>query len=485
MRQIFISSVQKELQDFRNRVNDYVSNDPLLSQFFTVFQFEKLPAADRLADDAYLDEVAKTDIYLGLFANEYGWEDGNGLSPTHREFLAATENGVERLIYVVELEGVRHPKMKALINEASDQLIRRRVNDINELLNGIYHSIVEYLGRKGLLTTAAFDERLCQDALLDDISTKRVNWFLSRARSERGFALASDATPEQTLTHLNQLVDGAPTNAAILLFGSQPQKFVPVAEIKCAHHHGTSVQKPIPDYKVFQVDLFDQVDSAVDFVMSKLARSVGTRSESAEAPVEYSVPPEVIAEAIVNAVAHRDYTSPAPVQVAVFSDRVEVRNSGRLPPELTLEQLKVEHASFPRNKQIANTLFLAKYIEQLGTGTSDIYRRCREAGLPEPRFEHVGTEFVFTVSRLESALAAIKLSDRQASAVAYVLNNAEISNSAYQDEFEVAKRTAGRDLSELVEKGLFEKRGTTGVGVHYVLTERGHDWAKLNNAQGP
>ena len=484
-RQIFISSVQKELQDFRDAVHDYVTSDPLLKQFFTAFQFEKLPAADRAADDVYLEEVARTDIYLGLFANEYGWEDEHGLSPTHREFNAATENGVERLIFVVDLEGERHIKMKGLINEASDQLIRRRVSDIEGLLDGIYHSLVEYLGRKGLITNAAFDERPCHDCTIEDIAAKRISWFISRSRSGRGLALAADATAEQTLIHLNQLTDGTPTNAAMLLFGDNPQKFIGIAEIKCAHHHGRAVQKPIPDYKVFQGDLFEQVDSAVDFVMSKLARSVGTRSESAEAPVTYSVPQEVIAEAIVNAVAHRDYSSPSAVQVAVFSDRVEVRNSGRLPPELTLEQLKVEHASFPRNKQIANTLFLAKYIEQLGTGTSDIYRRCREAGLDEPSFEHVGTEFVFSVSRLESVLVTIELTERQITAVGFVLSLGEISNSVYQDELSVAKRTAGRDLSDLVAKGIFDKLGTTGVGVRYVLTERGHDWAKLKNVKGP
>ena len=338
---------------------------------------------------------------------------------------------------------------------------------------------------KGLVATSPFDERACRDCTIDDISNKRVEWFVSRARKERGFALASSSTPEQTLTHLNQLADGTPINAATLLFGSEPQKFLPVAEIKCAHHHGTTVQKPIPDYKLFQGDLFDQVDSAVDFVMSKLARSVGTRAESVEAPVAYSVPLEVIAEAIVNAVAHRDYTSSSAVQVAVFSDRVEVRNSGRLPPELTLEQLKVEHASFPRNKQIANTLFLAKYIEQLGTGTSDIYRRCREAGLPEPVFEHVGTEFLFSVMRIESAVASIVLTDRQVAVVGYVVEHGEISNSELQEQFTVAKRTAGRDLSFLVTEGIFDKRGTRGVGVHYVLTEKGQDWAKSNKLMGP
>jgi len=479
MRQIFISSVQKELQEFRNAVSQYVNFDPLLSQFFTVFQFEKLPAADRRADDVYLDEVARTDIYLGLFANEYGWEDENGLSPTHREFNAATENGVERLIYLIDLDGEQNAKMKALVNEAGDQLIRRRVPDIEGLLAAIYHSLVDYLGRKGLLTTSPFDKRPCQGATLDDISDKRIDWFLSRARSERGFPLGTDTTPENTLTHLNQLADGTPTNAAVLLFGEQPQKFVPVAEIKCAHHHGTSVQKPIPDYKVFRDDLFAQIDSALDFVMSKLARSVGTRADGNSAPVSYSVPREVVAEGIVNAVAHRDYTSAGAVQVAVFSDRIEIRNPGRLPAELTIDQLKVEHASFPRNKLIANPLFYAKYIEQLGTGTADIYRRCREAGLAEPSFYHDNTEFVLTIERLESSLSKIELSERQQEVMEYVFRHKQINNSEFQTQFKVAKRTAGRDLAEMVDSGLLEKIGTTGKGVHYRLTQRGHDWAQL------
>jgi hypothetical protein len=63
--------------------------DPLLRRFFEVFLFEDLPAADRRADQVYLDEVAACDLYLGLLGNEYGWEDTDGLSPTEREFNAA------------------------------------------------------------------------------------------------------------------------------------------------------------------------------------------------------------------------------------------------------------------------------------------------------------------------------------------------------------------------------------------------------------
>lgn len=119
MLQIFVSSVQKELQAFRFAVRDYIHNDPLLSKFFSVFLFEDRPATDRRADDVYLDEVAKSDIYLGLFGNEYGWEDSQGLSPTHREFDTASENGVERLVFIIDLEGQQHVRMRDLIAQAS------------------------------------------------------------------------------------------------------------------------------------------------------------------------------------------------------------------------------------------------------------------------------------------------------------------------------------------------------------------------------
>jgi predicted HTH transcriptional regulator len=94
----------------------------------------------------------------------------------------------------------------------------------------------------------------------------------------------------------------------------------------------------------------------------------------------------VIREAIVNAVAHRDYTSNGSVQVMVFADRVEIWNPGSLPPSLSLAQLRQPHGSIPANPLLAEPLYLAQYIERLGTGTADMIRRCREAGLPEPVF---------------------------------------------------------------------------------------------------
>ncbi len=107
---------------------------------------------------------------------------------------------------------------------------------------------------------------------------------------------------------------------------------------------------------------------------------------STQAPVAYELPPDVVREAIVNAVAHRDYTSNGSVQVMLFADRLEIWNPGTLPPSLTLESLRNPHGSVPGNPLLAEPLYLTKYIERMGTGTGDMIRRCREAGLPEPEF---------------------------------------------------------------------------------------------------
>ena len=97
-KRIFISSVQKELAGERAALRDYLRADPLLRRFFDVFLFEDLPASGRRAEEVYLDEAGGCDLYLGLFGNEYGWEDAKGLSPTEREFNAATAQNKRRRI---------------------------------------------------------------------------------------------------------------------------------------------------------------------------------------------------------------------------------------------------------------------------------------------------------------------------------------------------------------------------------------------------
>lgn len=403
---IFISSVQGEFSVERAALRDYLKGDPLMRRFFEAFLFEDVPAADRRPDALYLQEVERSDIYVGLFGAHYGTEDAEGVSPTEREYRRATALGRHRLIFVKGADdGGRHPKMRMLIRGAEAGLVRKRFNDSQELVTGLYAALVEYLDVKELIRFGPFDAAPCADAALDDLDPDWIARFVRGARRIRQFPLPEDTPPNTLLEHLKLLNKGRLTNAAVLLFGRSPQRFLLSSEIKCAHFHGPEVSKPIPSYQVYRGTAFELVDQAVDFVLSKINRAIGTRSESARAPRTYEIPEEVVTEAIVNAVAHRDYTSNASVQVMLFSDRLEVWNPGSLPSPLTLEKLREPHASVPANPLLAESMYLVNYIERMGTGTLDMIRRCIAAGLPEPEFT-VTDVFVARLRRPPPAVQA-------------------------------------------------------------------------------
>ena len=243
-----------------------------------------------------------------------------------------------------------------------------------------------FMKAEKLLQTSGFDGAICQNATLEDISEQGVVAFVRLARKARQFPLGEATPVEDVLTHLHLIRNEGVTNAAVQLFGKDPRRSGIGSEVRCAHFHGTEIEKPIPSLQVFGGTLFSQVDNAEDFVLSKINMSVGTRVRSVRAPRTYEIPVEVIREAIVNAVVHRDFTSTGNVQVMLFADRLEIWNPGRLPPSLTIEKLREPHGSVPANPLLARSMFLAEYSEQMGTGTLDMIRRCKEAGLPEPEF---------------------------------------------------------------------------------------------------
>lgn len=473
---IFLSSVQKEFADVRRDLKAFLLGDPFLRRFVAeVFLFEELPARDQRADDLYLAEVEHCDLYLGLFGREYGTPDGDGLSPTEREFLHATKLHKPRLIYVWGQEDKgRSPGMMALIRRASAELVRRRVADMPALNSEVYASLVDLLDRRGAFRLAPFDTSACDKATTADLSKKRIAWFLDTARRERGFPLKPNTTTEALLRHLNLLDGRRPTNAAMLLFGTAPQSFHRPAETKCVFCHGTEYRRPFASQQIYGGDLFEQADQARDFVLAKLNRSVGTRAMSITAPASYELPPDAVGEAIVNAIAHRDYHSHASVEVRLFADRLEVWNPGSLPGTLTLADLRIDHPSIPANPLIAESLYLARYIEKAGSGTQRMMELCQEAGLPIPAFEIRAGSFVLTLWRdwlTDAVLAGLNLNERQLMAVRALKSQGQMTNAKYQEVTGASRPTAIRDLDLLVRSGIFERRGTKR-GSHYVLGRR-------------
>ncbi len=266
-------------------------------------------------------------------------------------------------------------------------MVRKGFSSTEELKSAVYASLVNYLIEKEIIRIGPFDASLHPNADIAEISQNKVIDFVRLARSKRGFPLQETSPITDILTHLNLINNKRLTHAAILLFGKDPQRFFINSEIRCAYFHGNVVEKPIPSYKVFKGDVFELVDQSVDFILSKLDYSIKTRSKEVSIPGQYEIPKEIIAEVIVNAVAHRDYTSNGSIQVMLFNDRLEIINPGILPLGWTVEKLKRTHYSVPANPLLAEPMYLKGYIERLGTGTLDILNISKENNLREPEFE--------------------------------------------------------------------------------------------------
>jgi ATP-dependent DNA helicase RecG len=461
---IFISSVQKEFQQTRKDLKAFLLGDAVLHRFISeVFLFEELPAKDRRADEVYLEQVKHCDIYLGIFGYEYGQEDQGGISPTEREYDYAGKLGRIRLIYVWGAdEKQRADKMKMLVRKAGNELIRRRVENVSALTAEVYASLIDYLDGKGALRVPPFDTSPCENATLRHLSRKRVEWFLDTARRERAFPLKPNTSTQALLTHLNLLEQGKPTHAAVLLFGANPQRFHRTAETKCIHCHGIEYRRPFASLHVYGGDLFAQADQTLDFVLGKINRAIGTRADGITAPATYELPPDAIGEAIVNAIAHRDYFSNASVEVRLFADRLEIWNPGRLPGTLTLDSLRRDHPSVPYNPLIAESLYLARYIERVGSGTQTMIELCQDASLPEPQFEQRSGFFVVTLWRdwlTGELLTRLRLNDRQLTGLTRLRSEGRITSGIYQEDTGASRQTATRDLEGMVKKGILEQRG--------------------------
>jgi ATP-dependent DNA helicase RecG len=465
---IFISSVQSEFETERQAIKTFLLTNRLIAKFFDFFLFEDLPSKDKKPNELYMEKVEECSILLALYGKEYGSElSPDGLSPTEKEFDRATDLCKERLVFISSVYNNRsHPKLIKLVTKVSQQLKYSNFSDLQDLLTKIFDN--------NKIQSKPFDSTPFSDASLDDISQDNIQNFLLIAKKERNIALPISANKQQTLTHLNLLNNGQILNSSILLFADNPQKYFPSAVVKCAHFHGSIIEKPIPSYQVFDGTLFMQADQSVDFIMSKLNRTVNSRTSGPQTVVDYEIPKEAISEIIVNAIAHRDYFSNASVQVCILSDRIEISNPGHLPRGYTPYTLTIAHESNPFNPHIARTLYYAHYIEHFGTGTLDVIKMCNSSNLPEPEFFQRGNDFVVILWRnwlTDEVIRSLNLNERQMKSLPFLKQNKRITNKDYSDITGVSRATIKRDLDEMVNKGILSLIGTKR-GSYYELNSK-------------
>ena len=400
IRRIFISSVQHELSSERKAIVNLISKNPQLARFFDTFAFEfDVPAEDKRTDEVYLSELAVSDLYVGVLGNEYGTVTSEGISATESEYDEATRLGIPRFIFVKgKSDEKREPRELDFLRKVSPGLIRVRFSGTDNLLAALMESLDRYLAEnKVAYAGLSYEEEPV--GKWDELNENKIRWFIHTAREKRGFPFAENAPLEKVLTHLKMVTDGVPNRAAMLCFGENAHLYATSPGIKCVLWYGKERKKPAGSYKWFEGNLFDISDKAIEFIKEKLDLRIGGHTLGAQSDDTFEIDERIVSEMINNGIAHRDYTSSATVQVELFRDRLTVFSPGPMHRNMKYELLSENHQSYAVNPIIAHALFYVQYIEELGSGTVDIFNICKATGLQPPVFDIDAQHFMVTVYR--------------------------------------------------------------------------------------
>jgi len=330
-------------------------------------------------------------------------------------------------------------------------------------------SLNEFLLKK---VGKTWEEALEPKATFDEISDEALEEFKYEAiRSQRYPMVKGETDYKKIFSNLRLYADNSIKRSALVLFGKDPRNYIINAFVKIGKFGNSDSELLFQE--VVEANAFQLADKTIEILEKKyFKKSISYEGLNRIETSEY--PYKAIRECLFNAIIHRNYFGP-PIQISIYDDRFMVWNPGQLPEELTIEDLRIKHASYPRNSIIADVFFKAGLIETWGRGTIKIIEECQKAGLPEPKFEIMsgGIAVTFFKDRFsKQQLIGQGLNERQIKAVKYLKKNEFITNSIYQEICETSERTALRDLEQLTDKQVFNKFGEK-KGTKYKLNSGG------------
>ena len=214
-------------------------------------------------------------------------------------------------------------------------------------------------------------------------------------------AMADVTDPQRLLRKLGLMKNGRIFNGAAVLFGKDFVDY-PQCYLRMARFEGID-KREFVDSRNVQGNLFTLANEAVAFCFKHLNLRGKThgrilRDEALEVPVD------ALREAVINALAHRDYANPGgSASVAIFDDRVEISNPGSFPPEFPLDSPEESDDSFPHNPVMARVLYLRKTIETWGRGMNLIFSSCRDEGREPPSVVEGNGSVKLVFRRVKSA----------------------------------------------------------------------------------
>lgn len=314
----------------------------------------------------------------------------------------------------------------------------------------------------------AWDHQIAPGITIDDLDANEILTTIKEGvlngRIPKSYATED---PKTALQRLGLLEDNKIINAALVLFGKNPEIKYSQCLLRLARFRGIDKAEFI-DNKRVSGNIFKLMDAALAFVHTYIPISSTFPTDAFKRIDTPLFPMKALREAIANALMHRDYSNySGSASLAIFDDRIEIWNYGAFPTGVTLGNLKNINCSIPRNRKIADVLYYHKIFESWGRGVHMIIEECKKAGHPEPIYSQneVGTTLTLPSKQPigQTEIKKFDFTERQEIILQTITQYGPMSTRSLQEKLSIPERTLRLELNQLKGLGVLDAKGQTNI----------------------
>ncbi len=378
--------------------------------------------------------------------------------PCTIELEEITVEGNLIFIYHVEHE------IERIFSRKDNEQVFLRVIDTNRKLDREGVKKLEY--DKAI---RKFEDEFVDEFEIDDLDHDLLNGYKE--------SLNYEGNPLDLLTKRHLAVksgeDYRLKKAAILLFSKAPEKYVPSASLRYIRYDGevplSGTEHNVIKDQRFEHNIPSLIDQVRTFLKTTFRDYYFLDINDGKFKIVPEYPEEAWLEAVVNALCHRSYNIQGnAIYIKHFDDRIEISNSGPLPAQVTVENIKTER--YARNPRVARVLEDMGYVRQLNEGVSRIYKSMEKSMLSVPEYEVKNKNVYLTLrNKISSHSKTIhnsiinwieknwsSLNDTQKKILVYLFYNQKATKQELAEYCNTHIHTIRRYLNDFADKEIIE-----------------------------